>query len=105
MPCAQGPFAGTEALWAEAEYDGAFAFADGSRFEGLFRGLCPLRGFLTDARGRRWRVGYSGDAWLAAGLQPVTKEVSPALKPRVNAEPCRHVLTAPQQSRGVRASK
>ena len=38
------------------------------------RGLCPQRGVLTDADGRRWRVAYSGDAWLAADMPPVTCE-------------------------------
>ncbi len=45
----QRPFAGGDPQWAEAEYDGAFAFTDGSLLEGRFRGLCPLRGVLTAA--------------------------------------------------------
>ena len=60
--------------WGEVDYDAAFAFDDGRRFEGRMRALCPLRGVLSDADGRRWRVVYSGDAWLAADLEPVDKE-------------------------------
>ena len=66
---------GTDALWAEVEYEAVFVFADGRRLEGAFRGLCPQRGVLTHPDGRRCRVAYSGDAWLAADIQPATSEV------------------------------
>jgi hypothetical protein len=70
----QAPFAGSDPLWAEAEYECVIAFADGSRFEGFSRGLCLQRGIHTDTRGSRWRVVYSGDAWLSAVLRPVIRE-------------------------------
>ena len=69
----QAPFRGRDPLWAEAEYDGVFAFADGSRLEARFRGLCPLQGVLTDPQGRRWRVAYTGHDWLATDLRPVER--------------------------------
>ena len=71
----QAALSGTDPLWAEAEYEAEFEFADGRRFKGTFRGLCPQRGVLTHPDGRRFRVAYSGDAWLAADMQPVTSEV------------------------------
>ncbi len=58
-----------------------------------FRGLCPQRGVLTDADGRRWRVTYSGDAWLAEDMPHVTKEevlataVLPITWPRLRLAP------------------
>ncbi len=64
-----------DALLAEVEYKAKFDFSDGRLFKGTFRGLCPQRGTLADRDGRRWRVAYSGDAWLAADMQPVTSEV------------------------------
>ncbi len=68
------PFIGRHKRWAKKEYNGVFAFADGSRLEGRFRGLCPIRGVLTDASGRRWCVAYKGDAWLALDLEAIKKE-------------------------------
>ncbi len=37
----QAGLSGTDGLWAEAEYEAEFAFADGRGLEGAFRGLCP----------------------------------------------------------------
>ena len=77
----QAALSGADALWAEAEYEAEFAFADGRRFEGAFRGLRPQCGVLTHPDGRRCCVAYSGDAWLAPDMQPVTSEVPPAGPP------------------------
>ena len=81
----QAPFSGRDPLWAEAEYDGVFAWADGSRLAARFRGLCPLQGVVTDPHGRRWRVAYTGRDWLAPHLQPVARdEVRPLVRARAH---------------------
>ncbi len=90
-------FEGRDPLWAETEYDGEFVWGDGRRFEGLFRGFCPLRGVLTDGNGRRWRVAYSGEALLTEELVPVTTdEASPLLQLQV-ARLQMHVLQLPKR--------
>jgi hypothetical protein len=95
----QAPFAGSDPLWAEAEYECVIAFADGSRFEGFSRGLCLQRGIHTDTRGSRWHVVYSGYAWLSADLQPIIREevLSPPYLPHAQPFTC--------QSTGTRVAR
>ncbi len=57
----EAAFDGADALWAKADREAAFALDDGRRLEGGFRGLCPQRGVLADADGRRWRIAYGGE--------------------------------------------
>ncbi len=85
----QAPFAGKDPLWACKEYEVVFAFRDGSRFVGIALGLCPRHDVLTDTRGRRWRIAYSGDALFTdEDLEPVSRE-------EVSTHPSFHHPVAP----------
>ena len=48
---------------------------DGTRFEGILHGLCPLGGVETNASGARCTVTYAGELTLAEDPPPLTKEV------------------------------
>jgi hypothetical protein len=62
-------------LGPTAEWAGTIERVDGTRFEGIMRGLCPVGGVETELGGARFRVTYSGDCTLAEDPLPVMKEV------------------------------
>lgn len=66
---------GDEFVGNTAEWAGIVQRKDGTQFEGILRGLCPLGGVETDVHGARFRVLYSGDCTLAEEPIPINKEV------------------------------
>jgi hypothetical protein len=59
----------------EASWPPVAHLADGSRYQGALRHLCPLRGVWTDPDGLRFAVTFCGTRTLAENPTPLSKKV------------------------------